>query len=238
MTAGTYEKDVIGELMAVTRPRNDRRVLPRNPPAIIAMQINRHAAKRVAPIGDGRIKMRMRDSNRLEATERSNMFDRVVSQHGNAIPQHTAVRFPHQKRALPDRETGLDTDSRNAQIFTPDKLVTFRQLFAGEPRLAFPVHELPLVLADKARQRRLTAFGKLGTALFASPERQRSAPLSQRNIQPAERVDGYAVAGANDDRRGLRLNDSRTYDGVAWLQAVKRKNRNLAPTAEEGLPCR
>ena len=63
-------------------------------------------------------------------------------------------------------------------------------------------------------------------------------PLSQRNIEPAERVDGYPVAGADDDRGGFGLNDSWTYDGVAWLQVIERKNRNLAPTAEEGLPCR
>ena len=63
-------------------------------------------------------------------------------------------------------------------------------------------------------------------------------PLPQRNIQPAERVDGYPVAGTDDDRRGLGLDDSWTYDGVAWLQVIERKNRNLAPTAEECLPCR
>jgi hypothetical protein len=70
--------------------------------------------------------MRMRDSNRLEAAERSNVFDCFGREQGNAIPEHTAIRFPHQQRALPDRKTGLDTYAENTQIFTPNKLVTLR----------------------------------------------------------------------------------------------------------------
>jgi hypothetical protein len=51
---------------------------------------------------------------------------------------------------LPDGEGGFDTDSENAEVIAPDQLVTFGQLCAGDPGLAFPIHELPLVFADRA----------------------------------------------------------------------------------------
>jgi hypothetical protein len=88
-----------------------------------------------------------------------------------AIPHHAAIGRGHQQRALPDRKIRFDGDAGKAEIIAPGELVIFRQLLAREPRLAVPVHILPLVLADRARGRRHSAFGKLRAALFASPYR-------------------------------------------------------------------
>jgi len=87
----------------------------------------------------------------------------------DAIPHHAAIGRGHQQRALPDRKIRLDGDAGNAEIIAPDEFVTFRHLFARKPRLAVPVDILTLVLADRARGRRRSAFGKLRAALLASP---------------------------------------------------------------------
>ena len=137
--------------------------------AIVAMQIDRYAAERLAPVGDRAIIMRMRDGDRLQAAERADVVDGFAGDQRHAIPHHAAIGLGHQQRALPDRKTRLDADAGNAEIVAPDELVTLRQFLAREPRLALPVHKLPLVLADQAGLRRLGAFGKLGPTLFASP---------------------------------------------------------------------
>ena len=59
---------------------------------------------------------------------------------------------------------------------------------------------------------------------------------AQRNIEPAERIDGHAVAGIDQHRGGLGLDDGGTGQGMAGLQRVERIDRNFAPAAEEGLP--
>src|SRR6266850_3193060 len=59
MPAGADETNVIGELMAITRPWHDRRMRPRHPLPIVAMQIDRRATKSFAPVGDRAIIMRM-----------------------------------------------------------------------------------------------------------------------------------------------------------------------------------
>ena len=69
----------------------------------------------------------------------------------------------------PIAKPGSTADAGNAEIVAPDELVIFRQFLTREPRLALPVHKLPLVLADQAGLRRLSAFGKLGPTLFARP---------------------------------------------------------------------
>src|SRR5258708_17836780 len=95
--------------------------------AIVAMQIDRYAAERFAPVGDRAIEMRMRNGDRLQAAQRLNVVDRLAGDEGNAIPEHSAVRPRHQQRALPDRDARLDTDSGNSEIVAPDQPLTFRQ---------------------------------------------------------------------------------------------------------------
>ena len=61
---------------------------------------------------------------------------------------------------------------------------------------------------------------------------------TKRNIQPTYRIHGHPVAGADDDRRGLGLDDSGPFEGVARFKGIKRENRHLAPRAEKRLPRR
>ena len=142
---------------------------PRDEAAIVAMQIDRYTAERLAPISDRAIKMRVRNGDRLQAAERADVVDGVAGDQRHAVPHHAAILFAQQQRALPDRKIRLDADAGNAEIVAPGKLVAFRQLFTREPRLALPVHKLPLVFADGTPRRRLGTFRKLGTTLFAGP---------------------------------------------------------------------
>ena len=169
MPASAHQKDIVRYAMAVAGPWHDGRMRPGDEGAIVAMQIDRDATERLAPVGDRAIEMRVRDGDRLQAAERADIIDRFAGDQRHAIPHHAAIGLGHQKRALPDRKSRLDGNAGDAEIVAPDEFATLRHLLAREPRLAFPVHELPLVLADQACLRRISAFGKLGPALFASP---------------------------------------------------------------------
>src|SRR4029078_6717129 len=168
---------------------------PRDKGAIVAMQINKCATECVAPIRNRAIIMVRRASNRLQAPERADIFHRLTRNQRDAIPHHAAIALTHQQCALPDRKSGFDSYSGDAEIVAPDQLVTLRQLLTRDPLLAFPVHILPLVLANRARSRGRGAFGKLGTALFASPERHRHRSNPAKK-QPAKK-DGLFIDVAN-----------------------------------------
>ena len=77
--------------MAVTGPRHDGGMRPRDERAIVAMQIDRHAAERLAPVGDRAVVMRMRDGDRLQAAERADVFDGLAGRQRDAIPHHAAI---------------------------------------------------------------------------------------------------------------------------------------------------
>ena len=155
--------------MAVAGPWHDGRMRPRDEAAIVAMQIDRYAAERLAPIGDRAIKMRMRDGDRLQAAERADVVDGGAGDQRHAVPHHAAICLPHQQRTLSDRKTRLDADAGKVEIVAPDELSIFRQLLAPEPGLPLPVHKLPLVFADGTPRWLLSTLGKLGTTLFAGP---------------------------------------------------------------------
>ena len=78
------------------------------------------------------------------------------------------------------------------------------------------------------RMRAMTAVVVCGVrnVRFASP---------QFNIQPTQCIDPDAVAGVEQHRRGLGLDDRRARQCVVWLQVIERIDRHLAPTAEESL---
>src|SRR5205809_3067858 len=173
MPAGPHQKDIVRYPVTIAGPWHDGGMRPRDEGAIVTMQIDGYAAERFAPVGDRAIVMRMRDGDRLQATERADVVDGFAGGQRHAIPHHAAIGLGHQQRALPDRETRLHADAGNVEVVTPDELVTFRQLPAREPGLPLPVHILPLVFADRAGLRRLGAFGKLGAALFTGPQRHR-----------------------------------------------------------------
>jgi hypothetical protein len=138
--------------------------------AVVAVQIDRRAAECLAPVGGRTIEMRMRHRDRLQPAERAHMGDGLVGPERNAIPHHAAIRLAQKQRALPDCEGWLDRDADDIEIVAPDKLVSLREVLAREPALAGPVHELPLILADRARARRLETVGKLCATLEAGPE--------------------------------------------------------------------
>src|SRR3979409_1878480 len=109
--------------MSLPGPRHDRRMRPGDPLPVVAMQIDRNAAERLAPVGHRAIKMRMRNRDRLEAAERPDVFDRLCGRQGNAIPEHAAIGLTNQQRALPDRKTRLDANAEKPEIVTPDEFV-------------------------------------------------------------------------------------------------------------------
>lgn len=171
MPAAAHQQNIIGDAMAVALPRHDRRVRPRHPLRVVAVQIDRRVAERRAPVGNRAIIMRMRDRDRLQPAERPDMRDRLGRGQRHAVPHHAAAAIRHQERTLPDRKGRLERQSDQAEIVAPDQPMPLREPVARQPRLPFPVHILPLVLADRAGRWRRRGFGKLRAALFAGPER-------------------------------------------------------------------
>ena len=134
------------------------------------MQIDRNAVERFAPIRECAIVVGMRDRDRLQSTERADMRDRLRCCQRDAVPHHVTIIQRNQQRALADRKARLERDAGEAEIVTPDEAVTFGERLGREEGLALPVHELPLVLADRAGCWRICADRKLGAAGFAGPE--------------------------------------------------------------------
>src|SRR3954452_9563099 len=59
---------------------------------------------------------------------------------------------------------------------------------------------------------------------------------SQRNIQPPQRIHGDTIAGVDQHRRRLRLDDCGTVQGVPGPEIVERIDWHVTPAVEEGLP--
>src|SRR5260370_5412443 len=135
MPAGADQNNVVGNPMAFSRPRHDGGMRPRDPLAIVAVQINRHAAERLAPVGDRAVVMRMRDRDRLQSAERPDVVDRLARDEGNAIPHYDALRLRHQQRALPDRKTRLNADRGNPDTVRRERTMMCPQILAYEPPL-------------------------------------------------------------------------------------------------------
>src|SRR6201999_1044089 len=74
------------------------------------------AIEGVRPLNHRRVKMRMRDADRLEAAEGLDRRDRRSIQERDAVPQDVAVRRAHQDRALAKGEGRLRADADDARL--------------------------------------------------------------------------------------------------------------------------
>ena len=194
------------------------------------MQIDRHAAERLAPVGNRAIIMRMRNRNRLEAAERSDVFRRLVGEQGNAIPHHTAIALPapaaraarsrnwarHRARECRDRHARPACDVSPAPRGSAMPGRSSSRTAARPRRPGTPPAVRPLS-GNWAPHCSQVQNGKV------------LLPLSQPNIQPAERVDRHLITFPDDDRGGLGLDDRGACEGVAGLQRLQRIDRDLAP---------
>jgi len=114
--------------------------------------------------------MRMRNRDPLQPAERADIGYRFVGRERNAVPHHATIRLAQQQGTLADGKGRLEPEAGNAEVVTPDHPMRLRQLLARQPALALPVHELPLVLADRAGRRWRYVFRKLRTALLTGPK--------------------------------------------------------------------
>src|SRR5262249_42947290 len=144
----------------------------------------------------------------LQSAERADMRHGFCCRERNAIPHYATIRLAQQQRALTDRKGRLHPKTGKAEIVTPDDTVRLRQFLSREPALAVPVHELPLVLADRASGRRRAAFRKLRAALLTGPKRHRLLQsLSDRSLalrdtgrKPTEPFPSHRVADSRSCR--------------------------------------
>jgi hypothetical protein len=156
--------------VAVAGPWHDGGVLPRDEGAIVAMQIDRHAAERLAPVSDRAVVMRMRDGESPSGHRASGRSRWRQRGQRHAVPHHASHRPPGTSScALLRSQSPARHQCRQCLDRHARRACGFSQFLAREPGWPLPVHILPLVLADQDTPRRLRAFGKLGTALFAGP---------------------------------------------------------------------
>src|SRR5215204_2057562 len=95
--------------------------------------------------------MRMRDADRLEAAEPFDQGDGGGIEHGDAVPQHVAVRCAHQQRALTDGETGLRPDADDAGlVLAPGVEAGGGERLQRGPALSGGWDVLALLFADRA----------------------------------------------------------------------------------------
>src|ERR1700739_10416 len=119
------------------------------------MQIDRNIAEGGAPFRHRRIIMRMRNRDRLQTAETVDDLDHRVVDQADAVPQHIALRRPHQQRALADAEQRRRADSDQFRLMTKRRHMGGPQLRQTRPALAGRRHELTLFIANQTPGRRL-----------------------------------------------------------------------------------
>src|SRR5262245_62301782 len=121
------------------------------------------AAKGLRPFIHRRIKMRMRNRDRLQTAEALDETHGRVVERCNAVPQQVAPFRLHQNCALSDGETC--TDAYDAFVVFVER-VHMALLKPGQRRPGLPAGRdvLPLLLADDALGGWLRAFRKLRAA--------------------------------------------------------------------------
>ena len=137
-------------LVAFARPRRDGRMGPGD-------NGGHPHADRPVHCRTSRSSRRPRHSNadarpRLPSGRRATGRSRWLRGSRTARNPRSRSHGPRGPRARAGRsQNPVAADAGNAEIVTPDQPVAFRQFFASEPRLALPVHILPLVFTDRAR---------------------------------------------------------------------------------------
>ncbi len=115
------------------------------------------------PLAHGGVEMRMRNRDRMDATETLDRRHGGGIERGDAVPQQIAARRAHQQRALADGKTGADAEHARL-VFAVAVHFALRQRLERGPALAAGRDILPLLLADAALRRRLVARRKLRAA--------------------------------------------------------------------------
>src|SRR5215470_3315194 len=121
------------------------------------------------PFVHRRIKVRMRDRDRLQATKTLDHTDRRCIERSNAIPQNIAAFRAHEQCALADGKAGADSDQTGV-VFMEAIHVVLRQGLKRGPGLSAWRHVLALLLANGAFAGRLRTVRILGTACGADVE--------------------------------------------------------------------
>src|SRR5205085_12429354 len=107
----------------------------------------------------------MRDRDRGNPAACLDRSDRLVVDQGDAVPEEVPGGRLDEERALADRERRVGPDPSQPGLLLLDAVaMAGPQLLERRPALAVRRHPLALVLADRARVRRLRALGVLEAA--------------------------------------------------------------------------
>src|SRR5438552_1258306 len=167
MPAAADQRHIRQDGFRLAFPEHDRRIWPYDPLPVVRMDIDRNAAENPTPFHDRRMKMWMRDGDRLETTLCLQRRNSLVCDERDAIPKHIAARRLDQQCALSDGETGLDADGQNTIFVLHHHLMVSAELCHGRPGLTSPSDILPLVFADGTSRGFLVARRELHAALPA-----------------------------------------------------------------------
>ena len=101
------------QLLGLALPERDGRIVAHDPLAVGGVQMDRHAAERPAPLDHGRVVVRMRDRDALDAAHGLDQLDGGAIDQRDAVPQDIAVRGAQKLRALADAERRQGDDRRS-----------------------------------------------------------------------------------------------------------------------------
>src|SRR5262249_29715138 len=148
------------------------------------------------PFHHGRIEMRMRDRDCIDAAESFNQCDSGVIERGDAIPQDIAVVGVYEQRALPNGKCRRRADADNALfVFVKGIGMAVPECVKRGPRLSSRGDVLPLFFTDQALSGRLRTLGMLRATGGANVEDHQCIPLVQEAFFDRAASTGYEHAG-------------------------------------------
>ena len=157
MAANADEREVVIQAMRLALPEHNYGIRILYPFAVGFVQIDGNAAECATPFDHTGIVMRMGNRNGRQSTERLHKLDGARINQTDAVPQNSAVLRLQQKRPLSNRELRFRLNSPNVLAFPEeDVTISFLQRFQSDPLLPAPSNVLALILANRARGRRIT----------------------------------------------------------------------------------
>src|SRR5262249_4767689 len=121
--AATDQRDPLLQLESLALPELDAAMRLPHPFAIVGVEIDRYAPKRLAPVDKRRVEVWMRNGDCAQSAKPVDQRDRGVIDQRDAIPQDISVRRTQEQCALTDGELRGCADADEAWLVLSESIV-------------------------------------------------------------------------------------------------------------------
>jgi hypothetical protein len=177
MATAANERHSSGKFCAFAIPEVNGRIGPHDPLSVSGMNID-STTECVCPIHHAGVKVRVRNSYSVQATDRLDQFRQSNVQQRNAVPEHVSVGSANQQRSLSDANLRVNPDADDPNALCVDRIaVPTLQPGVSRPLLTLRIYKLPFIGTNLATLRREVALGILRATLCAEVTRHGSIQI-------------------------------------------------------------